>query len=41
VDVAVGQWKKQAVLHHGYQRYGTIFDREVEWEKKRAVWKKK
>lgn len=39
-DQAVAQWKKEAVAYHGYQAFGTIFDRHIPWSRKRSLVKK-
>ena len=36
-DAAVAAWKKEVVPYHGYQQYGTIFDRHVKWADKRKA----
>jgi|GEM_PF-2136112 len=36
-DGAVKKWREEAVPHHGYAPYGTVFDRSVAWEKKAEV----
>jgi arylsulfatase A-like enzyme/DNA-binding beta-propeller fold protein YncE len=36
-DKAVSDWQKNAVPYHRYAPYGTVFDRHVAWEQKRAM----
>lgn len=33
-DSAVNHWKQHSVPYHGYQQYGTIFDRSIQWKNK-------
>lgn len=40
-DGAVGDWRAKRVPWQGYEKYGTIFDRGVDWEKKAAEWKRR
>ncbi|GAB5559031.1 MAG: sulfatase [Synoicihabitans sp.] len=39
-DQHLARWQSQAVSHHGYQPYGTYFDREVSWTEKAEVFAK-
>ena len=34
-DSAVAAWKKEAVDHHAYRHFGTVFDRAIPWKDKR------
>jgi len=36
-DTLVQTWKKESVPYHGYQPFGTIFDRQIPWNQKRAL----
>lgn len=36
-DRRVAAWKVLAVPYHGYQPFGTIFDRNIPWEQKRSL----
>ena len=40
-DSAVAHWKKNAVPYNDYQRFGTIFDRNVDWDDKKDLVGKK
>lgn len=40
-DNAVSSWKSEAVNFHNYTKYGTLFDRNVEWSDKEGLVKKK
>ena len=39
-DQHLARWQEQAVAHHGYQPYGTYFDRKASWSEKRAEFAK-
>ena len=39
-DHFVNSWNKASVPMHGYQPYGTIFDRNVGWEEKKDLYPK-
>ena len=36
-DTLVATWKKDSVPYHGYQPFGTIFDRHIPWKQKRPL----
>lgn len=36
-DTAIDHWKAETVDFHDYKKYGTIFDRHVDWETKRPL----
>ena len=36
-DQHLARWQAQAVSYHGYQPYGTYFDRKVSWPEKAGV----
>lgn len=37
---ALTHWKSEAVRHHGYQRFATIFDPHTDWEAKAELYRK-
>ena len=36
-DTLLQTWKKESVPYHGYQAFGTIFDRRISWDRKRSL----
>ena len=40
-DRQLAHWKEQAVTHNGYQKYITLFDREIPMKEKKALVRKK
>lgn len=36
-DSVIEHWKEYVVPYHGYQQFGTIFDRNLPWSQKRAL----
>ncbi|MDQ8197903.1 sulfatase [Pelagicoccus enzymogenes] len=39
-DQELAAWKRESVEYNNYQPYGTIFDREVPWSKKRLLFER-
>lgn len=40
-DAELKSWKKEAVPYNNYQKYGTLFDRDIPWQEKKIQTKKK
>ncbi|RMF40154.1 MAG: DUF4976 domain-containing protein, partial [Planctomycetota bacterium] len=38
-DAQVEDWRRRAVPYHGYAKFGTIFDRHVEWDRKERAYR--
>ena len=40
-DKAVFKWKKESVSHNNYSKYAVLFDRQLSWDKKIPLLKRK
>lgn len=36
-DKQLEQWKTEGVKHNGYEKYGILFDRNIQWAEKKAI----